>query len=239
MSAMDLHKHIRHAGVLGILLLSGACAHGGRSADLTIIDRPVPFSEERTQLTRDYIREHYGVEASSIEIVPRIIVLHWTAGTTLQGDYNTFVPATLRGRADLAKASALNVGIQFLVDRDGTIYRLMPETWMARHVIGLNYNAIGVENVGGVKDVADLTPQQLDANIRLVRYLAKKYPTINYLIGHHEYRTFEGHPLWLERDTAYRTTKSDPGESFMQAVRAAVRDRNLKGPVEIAREKNH
>ena len=32
------------------------------------------------------------------------------------------------------------------VDRDGTICRLMPETWMARHVIGLNYSAIGIEN---------------------------------------------------------------------------------------------
>ena len=31
---------------------------------------------------------------------------------------------------------------QFLVDRDGTIYSLMPETFMARHVIGLNLSSI-------------------------------------------------------------------------------------------------
>jgi len=33
----------------------------------------------------------------------------------------------------------------------------MPDNWMGRHVIGLNYNSIGVENVGGVDDKQDLT----------------------------------------------------------------------------------
>jgi N-acetyl-anhydromuramyl-L-alanine amidase AmpD len=105
-------------------------------------------------------------------------------------------------------------------------------------VIGLNYNAIGVENVGGSRRVPTLTPEQLQANIRLVRYLAKKYPTVRYLIGHYEYRQFEGHPLWLERDSAYRTTKIDPGEDFMAAVRAAVADLRLKDPLDIARERS-
>lgn len=212
------------------LSLITACAHGGRPADdITIVDRPVPFTEQRIQLTRDYIKQHYGIDARTIEIVPRIIVLHWTAGRSLAGDFNTFRPATLQGsRPDLARTSELNVAIQFLVDRDGTIYRLMPETWMARHVIGLNYNSIGVENVGGSKDIPDLTPAQLQANIKLVRYLAKKYRTIEYLIGHMEYRGFEGHPLWLERDSAYRTQKSDPGNAFMSGVRDGVKDLRLK-----------
>lgn len=217
--------------LLSFAIMLSACS--GR----TIIDKPVPFPDERIQLTRDYIREHYGIDATSIDIVPRIVVLHWTAGKSLAGDFNTFAPTRLRGRADLREASQLNVGIQFLVDRDGKIYRLMPETWMARHVIGLNYNAIGVENVGGGRGVDDLTPEQIAANIWLVRYLAKKYPTIEYLIGHHEYRLFESHPLWLERDSAYRTTKSDPGDAFMSAVRVKVANLRLKGPAEIARER--
>jgi N-acetylmuramoyl-L-alanine amidase len=219
-------------------LVLSACAHGGKPVDPGIVDKPVPFTQERIDLTRAYIKQHYGIDAKDITIVPRIIVLHWTAGSTFKGDFNTFVPATLQGsRPDLAKTSDLNVGIQFLVDRDGTIYRLMPETWMARHVIGVNYNAIGVENVGGSHDVPNLTPEQLQANIKLVRYLAKKYHTINYLIGHYEYRQFEGHPLWLERDTAYRTGKTDPGEAFMAGVRAATADLHLKGPAEIKAEK--
>jgi N-acetylmuramoyl-L-alanine amidase len=218
-----------------LFFVIAACAHAPAAENIAIIDRPIPFTEQRIQLTRDYIKQHYGIETQSIEIVPRIIVLHWTAGRSLQGDLNTFAPATLQGsRPDLAGASELNVGIQFLVDRDGTIYRLMPETWMARHVIGLNYNAIGIENVGGSAVLPGLTDAQLQANIRLVRYLARKYRTIEYLIGHLEYRTFEGHPLWLERDTTYRTTKPDPGAQFMSNVRAATRDLRLKGPPSLS-----
>jgi hypothetical protein len=33
--------------------------------------------------------------------------------------------------------------------------------------------------------------EQVEASIRLVRHLVKRYPTIEYLIGHHEYRAFE------------------------------------------------
>ena len=64
----------------------------------------------------------------------------------------------------------------------------MPSNWMARHVIGLNYSSIGIENVGGKGNKKDdLTPEQLKSNIALVAYLKGKYPTIEYLIGHHEY----------------------------------------------------
>jgi beta-N-acetylhexosaminidase len=133
-------------------------------------------------------------------------------------------------RKDIAKASTLNVSAHFLVDRDGTIYQLMPDNFMARHVIGLNYSAIGVENVGGeANKKEDLTPEQTAANIRLVKYLKEKYPGITYLIGHYEYQKMQKTPLWLERDAAYRTTKADPGRKFMQAVRAGVKSLQLKG----------
>ena len=226
--------HMTPRALVVSLVLLAACA------PQRIVDRPVPFGEDRIQLTREYARDHYGLDVSGIEITPRIIVLHWTAGRSLEGDFRTFSPSTLQGsRPDLRKAGELNVGIHFLVDRDGKIYRLMPETWMARHVIGLNYHAIGVENVGGMRGVDDLTAEQRAANIWLVRYLEKKYPTIEYLIGHHEYRVFEGHRLWLERDSTYRTAKSDPGPAFMGAIRAAVSELGLKGPDEITAERGH
>jgi N-acetyl-anhydromuramyl-L-alanine amidase AmpD len=214
----------RAPAALALLLLAG-CAGGAR-----IIDRPVPFGERRQQLTRDYIAKQYGLQVDDITIVPRVIVLHWTASDRFDVSYDTFVPDTAGGRPDLMSAGNLNVGIQFLVAMDGSTYRLQRETWMARHVIGLNYNAIGVENVGGAKGVDNLTDAQIEANVKLVRYLAKKYPTIEYLIGHHEYTLFEGHPLWLERDPNYRTKKTDPGERFMSAVRTQVADLRLKGP---------
>ncbi len=194
-----------------------------------IIDKPIDFGQKRIALTKAYIQKHYGKKVNTITITPRIILLHYTAIDSLSGSYNTMKPQTLHGgRKDIAKASALNVSVQFLIDKDGTIYRLMPETWMGRHVIGLNYYAIGVENVA--KDAAHLTPAQVKANIALVRYLKHKYPTIDYLIGHHEYRRMESTPLWLEKDKGYRTVKYDPGVTFMRKVRAGVRDLDLKEP---------
>jgi N-acetyl-anhydromuramyl-L-alanine amidase AmpD len=180
-----------------------------------IIDRPILFGPQRIILTQQYIKRHYGLDARDITITPRIVVVHYTAIPTLEGSFRAFRPETLPGsRPDIARASRLNVSAHFLVDRDGTVYRLMKETFMARHVIGLNLVAIGIENVG-----TDLTPAQLAANVALVRYLVRKYPTIRYLIGHYEYRRFEGSPLWLEKDPAYRTLKHDPGEAFMKALR--------------------
>ena len=203
-----------------------------------VVDRPIPFSPARVAMTREYIRAHYGLDVADIDIVPRIVVLHWTAAATLEGSFHAFAPETVPGsRTELTGAGEVNVSAHYLVDRDGTIYRLMPETWMARHVIGLNYEAIGVENVGGVGGVDDLTQAQVAANVALIRSLARRYPSIQYLIGHSEYREFEGHPLWRERDAGYLTEKIDPGERFLRAVRAGVEPLGLKGVAEIRWEK--
>jgi N-acetyl-anhydromuramyl-L-alanine amidase AmpD len=199
---------------------------------LHIVDKPIDFGKERIMMTKAYIAKHYGKKVDDITITPRIIVLHWTAEMDFDKSFARLKPQRLMtDRKDIAKASLLNVSAQFLVDRDGTVYRLMPENWMARHVIGLNYSSIGVENVGGFGNRRDdLTPAQREANKRLVRYLKEKYPTIEYLIGHHEYRQMEHTPLWLEKDRGYRTVKHDPGAKFMREIREAVKDLDLKKP---------
>lgn len=221
--------------VLLFSLISVSCGTGEK-----IIDSPISFSANRIELTKEYIHQHYGITPKDISIVPKIIVLHWTAIGTYDSTFAVFNKETLEGsRPELASAGQLNVSIQFVVDRDGTIHRLMPETWMARHCIGLNYESIGVENVGGVNDKDDLTAAQVKSDIYLVRYLVKKYPTIEYLIGHMEYMDFEGTPLWLEKDPNYHTMKYDPGERFMEAVREGVKDLHLKGVTQILNEQTN
>jgi len=197
----------------------------------SIVQKPIIFKDERKTMTKAYIKQHYGLTPKDITITPKMIVLHWTAVMSLDDSFNRLYPQRLlTDRKDIAAASALNVSAHYLIDRDGTIYQLMPDNWMARHVIGLNYSAIGVENVGGKNNKKeDLTQAQIRANIALVKYLKAKYPTIHYLIGHYEYREMEKNPLWLERDAGYRTTKADPGEKFMRAVRKGVKNLNLKG----------
>jgi N-acetyl-anhydromuramyl-L-alanine amidase AmpD len=122
----------------------------------------------------------------------------------------------------------LNVSSHFVVDRDGSIYQLMPDTWMARHVIGLNHNAIGIENIGGIDGQDDLTEEQTKANAFLVCYLKKKHPNIRYIIGHNDYLNFKNTSLWLERDPNYQTDKDDPGPVFLDKVMKLVSE--IKSP---------
>ncbi|WP_373036525.1 glycoside hydrolase family 3 N-terminal domain-containing protein [Sulfurimonas sp.] len=198
----------------------------------SIIYRPIDFGQKRIDMTKTYIKQHYGLNAKDITIDPKIIVLHWTAVMDFEDSFKRLKGNTLYSdRGDIADAGALNVSSHFLVARDGTIYQLMRDNFMARHVIGLNYSSIGVENVGGEGNIKDdLTPAQLDANIRLVKYLKEKYPNIEYLIGHHEYQEMQNSPLWLEKDANYRTKKADPGEKFMNKIRGNVKDLGLKKP---------
>lgn len=187
---------------------------------LDIIYKPIVFDQQRFTLTQKYIFEHYGLELKDIRITPRLIVIHWTAEDDFQKSFNRFKNPTLScDRADIRKASALNVSAHFLISKEGTIYRLMPEKYMARHTIGLNYSSIAIENVGGEKNIENLTPLQIQANIQLIKYLKDKYSSINYLIGHHEYTSCQDLSLWLEKDKNYKTTKYDPGEKFMKALR--------------------
>lgn len=208
--------------ILLILICSYACG-----VQRTIVDRPITFDAQRIQLTKEYLQQRYNLEADSPEITPQMIVLHWTVIPTLEKSFDAFKNATLPNwRPDIESVSGLNVSAHFLVDQDGTIYRLMPETLMARHVIGLNHCAIGIENVGGT-DNLPLSKAQVKSNIWLVDYLSNKY-NIDYLIGHYEYQNFEGHPLWLEVDDGYRTKKTDPGEEFMAKIRKASKKFNFK-----------
>jgi len=202
-------------------------------SSVKIIDKPIIFDQERTDLTLEYLKEHYNLAQDKPTITPKMVVVHWTAIPTFKKSFDAFYKSKLPDwRPDIQNASALNVSSQYLVDRDGTVYRLMPETFMARHVIGLNHSAIGIENVGGTENTP-LTEAQLKANIKLIRYLKKKFPEIEYVIGHFEYPNFEGTELWLEKDADYRTEKTDPGKEFIQNIRQETSKFNWKPVPEI------
>jgi N-acetyl-anhydromuramyl-L-alanine amidase AmpD len=211
--------------ILGWLLTCISFTACSQKATLRIFDKPITWNAEREQLSLNYLKERHGLTQTTATIKPQMVVVHWTAISNIEVTFDVFNPITLGGRADLTGASNLNVSSQFLIDRDGTIFRLLPETTFARHVIGLNYLAIGIENIGS--DDMPLTKAQLHANEKLIRYLKRKYP-IDYVIGHHEYQRFQKTELWKETDPNYRTVKSDPGDSFMIRLRKNLTDLNLK-----------
>jgi hypothetical protein len=246
----------RLCGTLVLVLLLSACSASTRFARSILpggVGGPRPeilsehqttVDEERVRLTKEYLRIHNpALHADlpaedlpdSISFQPRLIVVHFTAIPSLVETLETFAELHIGEDRELIRDNGLlNVGIQFVVDRDGTIYALYPETVIARHVIGLNHVAIGIENVADAdlrrrRALAPLTLAQLEANIALIRYLAGRYPSIDYLIGHSEYRQLErqahpAHHLFHEELPDYRTEKSDPGRRFMKRLRRALRE---------------
>lgn len=197
---------------------------------LAIVERPIVYNERRKQRTIAYRRRHEDLATDTHRIDPKIIVLHHTGGGRLDATWRYFNRGTVeRARTIVAHAGELNLSTHFLVDRDGTVVRLVPETWMARHVVGLNHLSIGVENVAD-GDRFPMTDAQRAANIALIRDLRARFPGLTHLIGHHEYRAFEGHPYFKEREADHRSDQGDPGPAFMQAVRAGLTDLGLAGP---------
>ncbi|GHB26658.1 N-acetylmuramoyl-L-alanine amidase [Mongoliitalea lutea] len=190
-----------------------------------IFEKPIIFNEERERLSLEYLEKRHGIIQDKATIQPKMVVVHWTAVPTLEGTFDVFNPVHLGGRPELTTASNLNVSAQFLVDRDGVIFRLLPDTTFARHTIGLNYMAIGIENIGGPD--APLTKAQVKANAELIKYLHKKY-ALEYVIGHHEYYAFQGSELWKETDPDYLTQKVDPGDRFMKKLRKRLQSYNFK-----------
>lgn len=255
----------RHVGIRTLVLLAAVLASGcasqrwarsvlpadlGASPPAMRTEHAISVDAERVRLTREYLRIHNPELAArlpdddvaeSISFEPRLVVVHYTAIPTLEETLETFAGLHVDSSRDLILANGrLNVGVQFVVDRDGTIHALYPETVIARHVIGLNHVAIGIENVGNAdlrrrRAGAPVTEAQLEANVALVRYLVGRYPDIEFLIGHSEYRQLEnaGHPahhLFHEERPAYRTKKRDPGRRFLKQLRRRLR-RAAGGPV--------
>jgi N-acetyl-anhydromuramyl-L-alanine amidase AmpD len=224
---------VRRSAILLVFVALVPRASLAEEREPAIVDKPITFDEERRALTLEYRRAHQDPDAEDITIDPRVIVLHYTAGDSFRGTWRYFDRVHVeKDRKRTAGAGEVNVSAHFVVDRDGTIYRLVPETTMARHCIGLNHVAIGVENVGDAKK-HPLTEAQVEANARLIRWLAARH-RITHVIGHHEYRRMEGHDYFVELDPDYRNEKPDPGEKFMREVREKIADLELAGPPDEA-----
>ncbi len=204
-----------------LLLIGGMSFLSCNAPTFRILEKPIQFDEERERLSLEYLENRHGLIQEKAVIKPEMVVIHWTAVPTLEATFDVFNPVYLGGRPELTTASMLNVSAQFLVDRDGTIFRLLPDTTFARHTIGLNYMAIGIENIGGPE--APLTKAQLKANAALIRYLHRKH-NLTYLIGHHEYYAFQRSPIWKETDPDYLTQKQDPGDRFMKKLRKNLKE---------------
>jgi beta-N-acetylhexosaminidase len=154
-----------------------------------IVQRPIPFGPQRRAETARYAARHYGL-ASWRLVHPRVIVEHYTAGTTFGSAWSTFASDA----PDSELHERPGTCAHFVIDRDGTIYQLVPLTTICRHTVGLNWTAIGIEHVGTSDAEILRNPRQLQASLRLTLWLADRYRiTLPNVIGHSESLTSPYH----------------------------------------------
>ena len=182
----------------------------------TIVQKPIPFGPERRAETAAYASRHYGLDTWRLNH-PRVIVEHYTAGTTFTSAWNTFA----RDAPDAELHELPGTCAHFVIDRDGTIYQLVPLTTMCRHTVGLNWTAIGIEHVG-TSDAQILSrPRQLAASLRLTLWLMHRYGiSLPNVIGHSESLTS---PYHRERYAPWRCqTHGDWTHADMKTYRARL-----------------
>src|SRR5215208_1723254 len=180
-----------------------------------IVQRPIPFDAARRAQTAAYAQRHYGLPTWRLR--PRTIVEHVAVASTFQSVYATFA----RNAPDPELGERPGVCSHFVVDRDGTIYELVPLTTICRHTVGLNHAAIGIEHVGMTDAQVLANRRQLDSSLRLTLWLADRYRIgLRDVIGHSESLRS---PYHRERVAAWRCqTHGDWATASMRRYRSQL-----------------
>jgi len=204
------------ATLLGILAFSVASqrpepASARRADGPRIIDSRIPYGHTRKREMAAYSKRHYGSREWRLRR-PRLIVLHFTDGSSWTSARNAFA-SNSPNMGELP-----GVCSHYVISKKGGIHLIVRPGIRCRHVIGLNYTAIGVEMVqegGRSSHWADRQilhrKHQIRAALRLVHYLqGRKHIRTRNVIGHamansnRYFKDLEGwrndHTDWLRRD---------------------------------------
>jgi N-acetylmuramoyl-L-alanine amidase len=145
-----------------------------------IVWKPIPFGDKRRSEMAGYSKRHYGQHTWRLR-APKVIVEHYTAGTSFSSAWNTFA-ADSPHNGELPGTCA-----HFIIDRDGTIYQLVRLRIRCRHAVGMNYTAIGIEHVGTSDQMVLGDWAQMHSSLRLTLWLMQKFGiNIGNVIGHRE-----------------------------------------------------
>ncbi|HTT30791.1 MAG TPA: peptidoglycan recognition family protein [Solirubrobacteraceae bacterium] len=181
---------------------------------------PIPFGPERKAQMVAYVRRHYGsfMKPTWRLIDPHVIVIHYTESPTFQSTWNTFASDV----PDPELHELPNTCAHFVIDRNGRIYQLVSLGTMCRHTVGLNWTAIGIENVGYSDAEVMNDRAQMTSDLRLVRWLRCRFHVeIKNVIGHNESLSS---PYHREDVVSLRTqTHSDFNHADMQVYRRRLR----------------
>jgi beta-N-acetylhexosaminidase len=165
-----------------VATLLAAAALAAPASAPHIVQKPIPFPAHRKREMRRYAIRHYGIHTYLLRN-PKVIVEHFTETTSFAPVWSTFAHDV----PDVELHELPQVCAHFVIDRDGTIYQLVPLTLMCRHTVGLNWTAIGIEHVGMSDAQVMGDRRQLRASLALTRRLQRRFGILTRnVIGHAE-----------------------------------------------------
>ena len=201
-----------------VVVLAGTASAAARPVPKPhVVWKPIPFGATRKAETAAYVRRHYGLKTGWRLKHPRVIVEHFTASESLSSAIATFAQDVPDSELHQLPGTCAH----FVIDRDGTIYQLVPLGVVCRHTVGLNYTAIGIEHVGESDAEILHDPPQLRASLALTLWLAHRYGIrLENVIGHAESL---GSPYHRELYPPWRCqTHADWARADMQVYRAEL-----------------
>ncbi len=184
-----------------------------------IVWDPIPFGATRKAQTVAYVRRHYGsfMKPTWRLIHPHVIVIHYTEAS-YGSTFNTFANDVPDSELHELPATSAH----FVIDAGGTIHQLVSLGTIARHTVGLNWTAIGVEHVGYSDAQVLGDRRQMSSSLHLVHWLSCRFHIqIRNVIGHAESLSS---PYHHEDVPSLRTqTHSDFQHRDMQVYRRRLR----------------
>jgi N-acetylmuramoyl-L-alanine amidase len=180
---------------------------------------PIPFGPTRKAQTVAYVRRHYHsfMRPTWRLVHPHVIVIHYTEAS-YGATFNTFANDVPDSELHELPATSAH----FVIDTNGTIHQLVSVGTIARHTVGLNWTAIGIEHVGYSDAQVLDNRRQMNSSLHLVHWLQCRFhiQTRN-VIGHNESLSS---PYHHEDVPSLRTqTHSDFLHRDMQVYRRRLR----------------
>jgi N-acetylmuramoyl-L-alanine amidase len=199
---------------------AGANAAAGPRATTSAVAKPpihkmlIPYPKKRKREMAAYSKHHYGQYKWRLNN-PHLIVIHYAEAGSIATIFNTFKPDV----PDVEFHELPGVCSHYAVSATGGVYKFVPPTIRCRHVVGLNWTAIGIEHVGFSDSDILNRPAQLNGSLHFVQWLRCRFgiPVSN-VIGHNESLSS---PYYKELDPRFKgQTHGDWNHADMQVYRA-------------------
>jgi len=177
----------------------------------------IPYPKSRKRDMARYSKRHYKQFKWRLR-APKLIVIHYAVAGSIGSIYNTF----RHNRPDPEFHEKPNVCSHFAVGAGGGVFKFVRPTIRCRHVVGLNHVSLGVEHVG-FRDADVLNrPAQLNASLRLSKWLRCRFGIpIEGVIGHNESLSS---PYYKERVKRFKgRTHGDFKRASMERYRGELR----------------